>query len=440
MDELQQLVAPVALYPDALLAQVLAASTYPDDVVAAARWEDAGNNPQAADSQPWDTSVKGVARYPDVLHYMASNGDWMNDLGDAFLNQQGDVMSAVQTMRGQALAAGTLASTPEQTVINQDGYIQIIPTDPQYLYAPIYDPQVVYSPPEYAAGQPYPVYIHYGPRVEVGDWLDYDLDWHDRAIYFGSWGRDRPWWNDRDAHGGYHYLTDRPGVYRPGAFRDQGGRPIQVQASHWERDNRRPAPRRAPGPAARPSNERPDRGYPQRQPAANNNRPPETPHGSDVARQSERGRTSREQAAQPRPEPRQTPQQTPRSNQPAPRAAEPTPRAQPTPRAPEATPRAPEQTPRQAEPAPRSAQPAPRAAEPAPRAPQPTPRAPEPAPRAPTPAPRAPEPSRAAPRQSTPAPEARPSAPTRGGAMGGYQNGASAAQSAQRGAASRGKH
>ncbi|MDB5329778.1 MAG: hypothetical protein JWP03_929, partial [Phycisphaerales bacterium] len=310
MDELQQLVAPIALYPDALLAQALAASTYPDDVIAAARWEDAGNNPQGADAQPWDSSVKGVARYPDVLHYMASNGDWMNDLGDAFLNQQGDVMSAVQNMRGEALAAGTLASTPEQTVINQDGYIQIIPTDPQYLYAPIYDPQVVYAPPEYVVGQAYPTYIRYGPRVEVGDWLDYDLDWHDRAIYSGRWGRDRPWWHDRDEHGGYHYLNDRPGVYRPGEFRDQGGRPIQVQASHWARDDRRPAPRRAPGPAARPNNDRPDRGYPQRQPAANN-RPAESPRGTDVSRQAERGRTSRGQAAQPEPQPRQAPQQAP---------------------------------------------------------------------------------------------------------------------------------
>lgn len=130
IDELQQAVAPIALYPDALVAQVLAATTYPDDVIVAARWEDAGNNPQGIDAQPWDPSVKGVARYPSILHYLAGNADWMNNLGDAFLNQQADVMSAVQDLRAEALAAGTLTSTAQQTVINEDGYIQITPANP----------------------------------------------------------------------------------------------------------------------------------------------------------------------------------------------------------------------------------------------------------------------------------------------------------------------
>jgi hypothetical protein len=459
MDELQQLVAPIALYPDALLAQALTASTYPDDVVAAARWVDAGNDPQAAGSQPWDSSVQGLAHYPTVLHYMAGNGDWMNDLGDAFLNQQADVMSAVQNLRGEALAAGTLGNTQQQTVINQDGYIQIIPTDPQYIYAPTYDPQVVYAPPQYVVGQAYPSYITYGPRVEVGDWLDFDLDWHDRAVYSGRWGRDRPWWHDRDRRE-FHYLNDRPGVYRPGQFRDVQGRPIEAQANHWARDDRRPPPRRVARPEARPPIERPDRGYQQRTPPANN-RPAETPRGTDVSRQSERGRTSRDHAAQP--EQRPAAQPTPRSPEPAPRAPAPAPRApQPAPRAVQPTPQGPEPTPRAPAPAPRTPNPAPQPPQPAPRAPEPTPRAPEPAPRAPAPAPHAAEPAprapaptpraaaptprapdqpRPAPRQPTPAPEARPSAPTHGGAMGGYQSGAAASQSAARGSASRGgKH
>lgn len=378
LDELQQLIAPIALYPDALLAQVLSASTYPDDVIAAAQWEDAGNNPQAADSQPWDSSVKGVARYPAVLHYMASNGAWMNALGDSFLNQQGDVMSAVQNMRGDALAAGTLTSTPQQTVVNQDGYIQIIPSDPQYLYAPVYDPQVVYAPPQYIAGAVYPTYITFGPRVEVGDWLDFDLDWHDRSIYSGRWGQDRPWWHDRDHGGAYHYLDDRPGIYQPGRFRDTRGRPIEVQANHWTRDNGRPAPRRVAGPAARPNDGRPDRGYPQRA-SGPVNAPIQSPRGADVSRQSERGRTSRQQAP-------------------------------------------PEQ---------RSAPP------PVRQAPQ-VQRAPEPVRQAPREVAPSRQPVRQAPRQAAPAPEARPSAPTRGGAMGGYQNGAAASHSAARGSASRG--
>jgi hypothetical protein len=364
IDQLQPLAAPVALYPDALLAQVLAASTYPDDVIAAARWEDAGNNPAGIDAQPWDSSVKGVARYPAILHYMASNADWMNQLGGAFLNQQADVMAAVQDLRARALAVGTLTSTPQQTVINQDGYIQIIPTDPQYLCAPIYDAGLIYSPPPIIAGVAYPSYITFGPPIEVGDWLDFDLDWHDHALYSGHWGRDRPWWR-HDAS--FRYLNDRPGIYRPGAFRDAQNHPIEAQAGRWERDNRRPPPRPMAAPA-RPALERPERGYAPAPPEVQ--RPLQTGRSADVARQSQRGQASRQETVhnQPRPEPQ--------------------------------------------------------------RAPGPVRPAPRPEPQ------RAPEPARPAPR---PAPEARPSAPTRGGAVGGYQNGQAAQHSAERGAASRGK-
>jgi hypothetical protein len=293
-DDLQHLVAPIALYPDALLAQVLAATTYPDDVVAAAKWEDAGNSPANADSQPWDSSVKGVARYPSVLHYLASNAEWMNDLGDAFINQQADVMSAVQTLRGEALAAGTLVNTPQQTVINEDGYIQIIPTNPDVLYAPIYDPNVVYAPPPYAVGQAFPDYITFGPAVAVGDWLDFDLDWYDHGIYHGNWGHDRPWW-----HGGPppHYLQDRPGLYQPGRFKDGGGHVINSPADHWTRDAKRPAPHPINRPVAQLNNARPERGYPA--PAGRENQPAESPRAADVARASDRGRESRAAAPAP---------------------------------------------------------------------------------------------------------------------------------------------
>ena len=376
MDELEQLVAPVALYPDALLAQVLAASTYPGEVIAAAQWEDAGNNPLAANSQPWDSSVAGVARYPSVLHYMAAHADWLNGLGDAFLNQQSDVMSAVQLLRAEALAAGTLFSTPQQTVLNQDGYIQIIPTDPRFVFAPIYDPQVVFAPPPYAVGQAFPTYVTFGPQVEVGDWLDFDLDWHDRTLYSGRWGSDRPWWHFKDWGGDYHYLNDRPGAYRPGAFRDRGGRPINAEAAHWARDTRKPPPRPVAGPV-RPTIQRPERGYAKPGPPAPN-RPAEVPRGADVAKQSERGRTSLGRAAPP------------------PTVA-------------------------------------------APRSPQPVREAPRPVTPAPPARAPAPVPAAGVARQARPAPEARPSAPTRGGAMGGYQSGAAASNSAARGSTSRGK-
>ncbi len=408
--EVQQLVSPIALYPDALLAQVLAATTYPDDVMAASRWEDQGNNLQAIDAQPWDPSVKGVARYPSILHYLAGQPDWMNNLGDAFLNQQSDVMSAVQNLRGNALAAGTLTSTPQQTVINEDGYIQIIPTNPAIVYVPIYNPQVVYAPPPYIPGDPYPQYVTYGPGVDVGDWLGYDIDWHDRAMYYGHWGRDRPWWHEHDRdHSDFHrYVDDRPGIYRPGLFRDRGGHPIEAQASHWARDEHRPAPRPVDRPAPSRPIERPERGYPQRSPAPPDSRAPtpRTPNnvptygrGTDVSRQSDRGRASRQNAA-------------PQPPQPAPHPA-PTPKAQPRP------------APQPARVEPARAQPA--RVEPARVEP----------PRA---QPAHPEPTRTTPRQSTPPPAARPSAPVKGGAMGGYQRGADASHNASRGTQSRGGH
>jgi uncharacterized membrane protein YgcG len=296
IEDLQQLVAPIALYPDALLAQVLASSTYPDDVMAAAHWLDAGNNPQGIDAQPWDSSVKGVARYPSVLHYMATNADWMNDIGDAFLHQQGDVMSAVQNLRAEAVAAGTLVNTPQQTVINQDGYIQIIPTNPQTLYAPIYDPQAVYNPQPYDAGQAYTPYITFGAGVDVGDWLDFDLDWYDRSIYFGHWGRDRPWWHDRD-HVGLRYINDRTGQ-----FKDMGGHPPDWRGAHWTRDDHRSAPRPVNRGTAHAALARPDRGYPERTAPGLRAAEPTFNRGADVARQSERGQASRQRAAPPAPE------------------------------------------------------------------------------------------------------------------------------------------
>ena len=382
-DDLQHLVAPIALYPDALLAQVLASTTYPDDVIEAAKWEDAGNSPPNADSQPWDSSVKGVARYPAVLHYLASNAEWMNDLGDAFINQQPDVMSAVQTLRGEALAAGTLANTPQQTVINQDGYIQIIPTNPDVLCAPIYDSNVVYDPPPYTVGQTFPAYITFGPPVDVGDWLDFDLDWYDHGIYHGNWGHDRPWWHERDwDHGGppSHYLQDRPGLYQPGRFKDGGGHVINFPADHWTRDPGRPLPHATNRPVARLNDARPERGYPP--PAGRENQPAESPRGPDVERASDRGRESRAAAPAPaRPEPvhSEPVRSEPVRTEPA--------RAEPV-----------RSEPARVEPA-----------------------------------------RAAAPREAAPPPEARSSAPIRGGAMGGYQNGAAASASASRGAASRGR-
>src|SRR3954468_11671658 len=145
-EQLQQLVAPIALYPDALVAQVLAASTYPDQIVEADRWlqqhpdlkgEQLG---QAVDKQPWDPSVKALTEFPSVLANMDKNLSWTSSLGDAYVNQQQDVMDAVQALRKGAEKAGNLKSTPQENVTQQGQTIVIEPTNPEIVYVPEYDP------------------------------------------------------------------------------------------------------------------------------------------------------------------------------------------------------------------------------------------------------------------------------------------------------------
>lgn len=168
--ELDQLVAPVALYPDALLAQILMASTYPLEIVSAERWVKA--NPQlkgtaledALQGQAWDPAVKSLTVFPTVLAMMSEKLDWTQKLGDAFLAQQQDVMATVQALRAKALAEGTLKDSKEQKVTTQtenDKTVIIIePVDPEVVYVPTYDPAVVYGTWPYPA---YPPYYWYPP-------------------------------------------------------------------------------------------------------------------------------------------------------------------------------------------------------------------------------------------------------------------------------------
>src|ERR1700741_3547316 len=135
--ELQALVAPIALYPDALVAQILSASTFPDEVAIANYW--VGQNKsltgsalmQAVDAQSWDPSVKALTQFPSVLENMSKNLTWTSSLGEAFHNQQADVMTAIQTLRSQAKAAGNLKTTPEVTVGQESPQVIVIqPTNP----------------------------------------------------------------------------------------------------------------------------------------------------------------------------------------------------------------------------------------------------------------------------------------------------------------------
>src|SRR5512135_1703401 len=170
-EELDQMLAPIALYPDELLVQVLMAATYPLEVVQAARWIEAnpylkGDQLAAAlEQQDWDPSVKSLVNFPSVLQMMNARLDWMQMLGDAFLAQEEQVMDTVQQLRQRAQAQGSLRTTAEQTVVvdPQSQEINSEPAAPQVVYVPVYDPMFVYGQWWSAAYRPY----YYHPRGVV---------------------------------------------------------------------------------------------------------------------------------------------------------------------------------------------------------------------------------------------------------------------------------
>src|SRR5262249_13010252 len=174
-EEIEQFVAPIALYPDALIAQILMASTYPLEVVEAARWSKANSSvtgkalEDAMQQQKWDASVKSLTAFPQVLTMMNEKLDMTQKLGDAFLGQQKDVMDAIQRLRGKAQAAGNLKSGKEQTVSTaQEGgqtVIKIEPANPEVVYVPTYNPTTVYGAWPYPA---YPPYAYYPPGYVPG--------------------------------------------------------------------------------------------------------------------------------------------------------------------------------------------------------------------------------------------------------------------------------
>ena len=165
-EQAQQLVAPIALYPDELVAQILAASTYPTEIVEAERWLQQNSSLKGAqlgsevDKQSWDPSVKALTQFPSVLANMDKNLSWTSALGDAYFNDQQAVLNAVQVMRKRAQDAGTLKTTPQQNVTTQGQTIIIEPANPQVVYVPQYDPWIVY-------GAPLVVY----PGYYAGPWI-----------------------------------------------------------------------------------------------------------------------------------------------------------------------------------------------------------------------------------------------------------------------------
>jgi len=182
-EELDRLLAPIALYPDPLLAQILPAATFADQVDLAARYVSQYGASARIGAQPWDVSVKAVAHYPEVLAMMDQRYDWMVSLGQAYLNQPQDVMDAIQRLRAEAEAYGHLNSTPEQQVTDEGGVISIDPAVPDMIYVPQYDPLAVYmETPEPGYG-----FITFGTGFTIGAWLNRDCDWHGRRVYYHGW-------------------------------------------------------------------------------------------------------------------------------------------------------------------------------------------------------------------------------------------------------------
>jgi hypothetical protein len=214
-DALDQLVAPIALYPDALVAQILAAATYPAEVVEADRWMQQHTGlkgdalAQAVDPQSWDPSVKALTQFPPVLEMMDKNLSWTSSLGDAYVNGQQNVLDAVQVMRQRAQQAGNLRSTQQETVTTEGQTIAIEPADPQVVYVPEYDPWGVY-------GAPFPYYpgwvgvpglyidgpgIAFGLGIGIGVFGGFGWGWH-------HWGTD---WHRHDVmHDHDRYISHSP--------------------------------------------------------------------------------------------------------------------------------------------------------------------------------------------------------------------------------------
>jgi hypothetical protein len=199
--ELDQMLAPIALYPDALLSQILMASTYPIEVVEAARWTRA--NPglrgdaavRAVQHQDWDPSVQSLVAFPHILQRMDENLQWTEDLGEAFLANEAAVMDSVQDLRQRAYAAGRLRSTEHIHVVQQGPVIYVRPARPEFVYVPYYDPLYVYGEWRWPAYRPvvwapWPGYVRPAPGISVGFWFGSPVSLSANFFYGDfDWGR-----------------------------------------------------------------------------------------------------------------------------------------------------------------------------------------------------------------------------------------------------------
>jgi hypothetical protein len=202
-DELNQLVAPIALYPDALVAQIVAAASYPTEVVEADRWIQQHSDlkgqalAEAVDPQQWDPSVKALTQFSSVLASMDKNLSWTSALGEAYVNEPQNVLDAVQVMRQRAQQAGNLKNTPQETVTNDGQTIAIEPANPDVVYVPEYDPWTAYGAPLafYPDWVGVPGAFYYGPGIDFGigiglfagfgwGWNHWGADWHRHDVMY----------------------------------------------------------------------------------------------------------------------------------------------------------------------------------------------------------------------------------------------------------------
>jgi hypothetical protein len=338
-DELDGLVAPIALYPDALVAQVLGAATFPYEIVDAVVWLKQNSSltgealMKAVDQQSWDPAVKALTQFPSVLDNLAKNLAWTSSLGEASATQQQDVMEAIQRMRAKAYAAGNLKSSSEIKVVQESPQTIIIqPANPQIVYVPTYNPTVIYGAPVAVPGYSSAdvaaaAIISFGVGIAVGamvsggccgwGWGYWGTSWHshtviyNRNIYVGN-----SYWRGGYYGGGYRppgYPGYRPPGYRPPAYPGYG-RPSYPS-------NRPPATTLPAGPGNRPNagnpstlparpGNRPNAGTPSTQPVAPGNRPgaapaqrpattPGTRPSTNEARGYQRPQTSNTPATQP---------------------------------------------------------------------------------------------------------------------------------------------
>ncbi len=220
--DLEKLVAPIALYPDPLLATVLPASVYPLEIVQAARFVADTNNLAKLDEQPWDASVKAVARIPEAIKKLNDDLPWTIQLGEAFLAQDKDVMDAIQSMRGKGQKAGTLQTSPQQvvTVTNMvvektveekvvvvtNTVVQIQPANPQVVYVPSYPPTVYYPPPGYVYDPVAPL-VTFGVGMAMGAIIANNCNWHGGGVYVGHHGI--AVWGGGGYHGDVNVDIDR---------------------------------------------------------------------------------------------------------------------------------------------------------------------------------------------------------------------------------------